>query len=191
MPKKSKKKMSRSFEEKKISSGNSSSDTSGNSTGEPDELQEAYFPGTREYEYMQQAYEAERRAVHMENVYVDENDKIRVIKNDKNKNDDNEHEIKYEVHDVGKRKYRRQMSKDVHTAEVREIVKDGIDKTVPKRNMEKAIYDDGINSDEFGRAVISEYKPDLYEAMHTDNNNDGEVDEDDILPGMRRMSKYM
>lgn len=163
------------------------------SSEQPDEREAVYFPGTREYEYIRRIHKAEHDAVQIDDVHVDMNNKLKVIKDDDDDKEINvrEYEKDEEVYNVERRKYRRQMSKYDDVPEVQKIVKDGIDKNIKAKDMHGEIYDDGISSDDFTHKVVSGYKHELDKLINTDNNGDGQVDEDDVYPGMRRMSKYM
>lgn len=115
------------------------------------------------------------------------------------------------AYEVANRKFRRRMSKERQNKEIQNIVSDGLGSGIDisggvltkvgvhgvDTSNQDELYDDGIDADHYKKAVISEYKGELNEAMrevpNVDTNGDGEIDSDDVevTPGMRRMARYM
>lgn len=103
----------------------------------------------------------------------------------------------YEVETVGRRKYRRYMSKDVQVGRVRRIIEGGLDRRISRHSFDDELHDDSISGDTFAREAVSDYKKEFSrkcDTPTTDTNNDGVVNQDDdviMTPGMRKMSRYL
>ena len=179
---------------------NNDSDTWVNDTNE----QLSIMPGTQAYKAYVEQRKSEQDGQDLKDKVDGNADARQQEKERKNK----EEELN-DAYSVANRKFRRRMSKSVQDKEIQRIVDNGLGKHVSifgniwaklgfggKSNQDE-LYDDGISADEYKKAVISDYKSDLKEAMtelpDVDHDHDGDIDEDDIVltPGMRAMSKYM
>ncbi len=179
---------------------NNDSDTWVNDTNE----QLSIMPGTQAYKAYVEQRKSEQDGQDLKDKVDGNADARQQEKERKNK----EEELN-DAYSVANRKFRRRMSKSVQDKEIQRIVDNGLGKHVSifgniwaklgfggKSNQDE-LYDDGISADEYKKAVISDYKSDLKEAMtelpDVDYDHDGDIDEDDIVltPGMRTMSKYM
>lgn len=106
------------------------------------------------------------------------------------------HEIT-EAFRTGQRKYRRYMSKDVKTRQVKAVIENGLDKKISKHDFDDELYDDGISGDEFPKEAARDHKQEFEERREiptVDTNKDGIVDDqDDVMmtPGMKKLSRYM
>lgn len=100
------------------------------------------------------------------------------------------------AHDVNLHSYRRKLSKVKVAQSI--LNEAGIDAVVENNgslpgveSMTEELHSPSVTQDKFIKDVVRDYKEDLKELYHEDNNDDGEVDEDDITPGMRRAARYM
>lgn len=102
-----------------------------------------------------------------------------------------------EAYDVGKKKYRRYMSKETQVKKMTGVIEGGLDRHIPKKDFNDELYDDGISGDEFSHEAAKDYKQEFRqkrEVPTVDTNNDGVIDGQDevqMTPGMRRLAKYM
>lgn len=150
------------------------------------------LPGTSTYkDYMEDKELAKEKAAGDE--FHDElehqNEVYRELQLDKEKD--------HEVHNVGKRKYRRYMSKDVQSKDAIKIAENGLDRHVSKRDLNDELFDDGISGDSYKHEVLEDYKSEFNEKRqipNVDSDHDGDIDEDDdayMTPGMKKMARYM
>lgn len=108
-----------------------------------------------------------------------------------------EKEKDIEVHNVGKRKYRRYMSKDVQSKDTIKIAENGLDRHVSKHDLNDELFDDGVSGDVYKKEVLRDYKHEFEkkrEIPNVDSDHDGDIDgEDDVYmtPGMKKMARYM
>lgn len=179
-------------------------------TGTPDEKERSLLPGDPEYKNQQAARLGKAFGV---NAFI-ENDKQReadasdeeetpkiVPDIDSDPSDDEQMALDVDMaHDVAVRKFRRKRSKERKVDEVRDIAKDALNRDIPvhntfnipgQRSMDEELHNDGVDEKTFVGACLRDYESDLKELYDNDNNRDGQTDDDDITPGMRKMMKYM
>lgn len=181
------------------------------STGTPDEKERSLLPGTPEYKKRQTERLGKAFGV---NSFI-ENDKQRDISDESDKeetakvavnidsdpSDDEQMSLDIDMaHDVAVRKFRRKRSKERKIDEVRDIAKGALNKDIPvhntfnipgRRSMDEELHNDSVDEKSFVGECLRDYESDLKELYDSDNNRDGQTDDDDITPGMRRMMKYM
>jgi hypothetical protein len=169
------------------------------STWSPEEREAALTPGTKQY--------SERQADFLKGVYGVESDDVNEgpeavvdIEDDKADEELEVNDFSNMGYNVPVRKFRRKMSKEQHAKRIQKIAQNGIGERIlihnslgipGARSMDDELYDDGSDEKHFAKDVLEDYKSDLKSACNTDNDHDGDVDEDDITPGMRKMMKYM
>lgn len=177
------------------------------STQTPDERERSLMPGTREYKRLQaerlgKAFGVNPSADEQKQKDLEEQEKHakQTALEDDSVDIAPEELEKTMAHDVAVRKFRRKRGKERKVGEAQKIAKDAIDKDIPehnplkipgKRSMDEELQDDGIDEKKFVGEVLRDYESDLREIYNADNNKDGQTDEDDITPGMRKMMRYM
>ena len=163
-------------------------------TWSPDEQQASLIPGTDFYNQRQADKLIEGFSAKKEEEELSEDLKLEIAKEEpENKVDDeaNTEFTEHVVYNVGSRKYRRRMSKQYQVKEVKKIAEEALIKFPGDESIEEELHDDSVNEDTFKGEVLRDYDRILDGIERSDNDHDGDVDGDDILPGMYRMRKYM
>jgi len=97
--------------------------------------------------------------------------------------------------ETGRRKYRKYIEKDVQTEKLRKMASDALERSVPLKDFQEELHDDGIGAKEYAHETMTDYRQELIqkEIPVKDRDKDGDIDKDDveITPAMTKMSKFI
>lgn len=147
------------------------------------------IPGTPERERMLEQQEARQEELELEQQIQ--------RKEDDQAQEERQVETAYGGAEQGIRNYRNFMRKYEQVSDTRDIIEEGLGRSVSRKDLNDELYDPAVTASNFKKEAVADHAAEFArkrEMPEFDTNGDGKIDEEDdtiMTPGMKRMARFL